>query len=82
MIYNSIEMYKKRSTTLSPPPDSSLFNQTINSNTVYSFNKSLTQTAIEEKGRGNVMKKGSGGNSYASYMMAKKGKLEDFCDCK
>jgi len=60
---------------------SGVFSQILGSNTVYTFNQSLTTQAIEDKGLGNSMKKGSGGNSYDAYIANKKGSLIQYCDC-
>lgn len=60
---------------------SSQQNQFKTSNTIYSFYNNLTIGDIEEKGQGNIMKQGSGGNSYINYMSKKKGALNQYCNC-
>lgn len=60
---------------------SGLQNQFKSSNTVFSFYNTLTPQAIELKGQGNLMKQGSGGNSYDNYMSRKKGALVQYCNC-
>jgi hypothetical protein len=55
--------------------------QFVSSKNVYTFYKNLTPQEIEEKGQGNLMKKGSGGNSYADYLARKKGGLSQYCGC-
>jgi hypothetical protein len=61
--------------------ESSTQAQFVTSKTVYTFYKNLTPQEIEEKGQGNLMKKGSGGNSYADYLARKKGGLSQYCSC-
>lgn len=61
--------------------ESSTQAQFVSSKNVYTFYKNLTPQEISEKGQGNLMKKGSGGNSYADYLAHKKGKLPQYCGC-
>lgn len=53
----------------------------IKTKNIHAFYQSLTPTAVEVKGQGNTMKKGSGGNSYSDYMARKKGNLSQYCGC-
>lgn len=60
---------------------SSSQNQIVNGKEVYTFYQTLTPSALQQKGLGNTMKKGSGGSSYADYMARKKGALQQYCNC-
>lgn len=61
--------------------ESSSQSQFLSSKNVYTFYENLTPQDIEQKGQGNLMKKGSGGNSYADYLARKKGGLSQYCGC-
>lgn len=52
--------------------------QILNSGAVYSTYNLMSK---QRQDMGNLVKKGSGGNSYDSYLMRKKGILEDYCNC-
>ena len=59
--------------------EASTYTQISGTNNVNAFYNSLSVEAIEQKGQGNIMKKGSGGNSYADYMARKKCGLQQYC---
>lgn len=55
-------------------PNSSSMNMVLSrSRTIY--NSSL-HMSVETKGRGNIQKQGSGGNSYVSYLSKKVGRIQ------
>lgn len=59
--------------------DSSVQTMIAGTNNINAFYNSLTTDAIAQKGEGNVMKKGSGGNSYSDYMARKKCRIPQYC---
>lgn len=62
--------------------NSSKQNDIISSKHVYrtETQQDLNPFVVEQKGTGNIKKRGSGGNSYASYLARKRGEFYS-CDC-